>query len=484
MSSSAAEAAEPAPVAGLVPHRWLILAFISIAQLMVVLDATIVNIALPTAQADLHFSNADRQWVVTAYALAFGSLLLLGGRVADLFGRKNAFLIGLVGFASASVLGGSAQSLTVLILARVIQGVFSALLAPSALSLLIVTFTVPAERGKAIGIFGAVAGSGASVGLLLGGFLTEQFSWRWTLYINVLFAAVAFVGALVLLRPAPRGRTHLDIPGTVLASAGLFSLVYGFANAVSQSWSSVNSWGFLIASALLLAAFGFWQTKAAHPLLPLRVLLDRNRGAAFLALLVLGAGMLGELLFLTYFLQQVLDLSPVRTGFAYLPMNLCIMATAMTGASFVVSKFGPKLVASVGMLLALGGAVWFTTLDADSGYAAGVLPGLLLSGLGLGLVFATGISQATAGVAGPDAGVAGAMVNTMQQVGGSLGPALLNTVVVASTTAYLNSHRSQLSDVGAASVHGYTTAFAWAAAFFAFGLVVTGLLFRRKGAVA
>ncbi|MFF5500020.1 MFS transporter [Streptomyces aquilus] len=486
MSSSATEAASPAsaPAAGLVPHRWLILAFIGVAQLMVVLDATIVNIALPTAQADLRFSDADRQWVITAYTLAFGSLLLLGGRLADLFGRRNAFLIGLVGFAVASALGGSAQSFTVLVVARVVQGVFSALLAPAALSLLIVTFTDPAERGKAIGVFGAVAGSGASVGLLLGGFLTGQVSWRWTLYINILFAAVAFVGGLVLLRRTPRTRTHLDVLGTVLASGGLFCLVYGCADAVTHGWSSAQSWGFLAASAVLLAAFGGRQARAEHPLLPPRVVTDRNRAGAFFALLVLGAGLYGELLFMTYFLQQVLHFSPVRTGFAYLPMNAGIMLTAMSGASVLVPRFGPRLVASGGMLLSLVGAVWFTRLTPDSGYVSHVLPGLILTGLGMGCVFATGMSQATAGVAGRDAGVAGAMVNTVQQVGGSLGPALLNTVVLSSTTDYLVSHHSKLPPVvAAASVHGYTTAFAWAAGFFAVGLLATVVLFRRPAAV-
>ncbi|MFG2357925.1 DHA2 family efflux MFS transporter permease subunit [Streptomyces sp. NPDC048521] len=481
MSSPVTDVTTPPRAGALLPQRWLILAFIGVAQLMVVLDSTIVNIALPTAQADLHFSDSDRQWVVTAYALAFGSLLLLGGRLADLFGRKNAFLVGLVGFALASALGGSAQSFEVLVIARVVQGVFSALLAPAALSLLIVTFTDPAERGKAIGIFGAVAGSGASVGLLLGGFLTGHFSWRWTLYINVLFAAVAFVGGLVLVRRTARSHAHLDIPGTLLASAGLFCLVYGFANADTHSWSSVNTWGYLVASAVLLAVFTLWQTKSQHPLLPMRILAHRDRGAAFVALLVLGSGLFGMLLFLTYFLQQVLQYSPVRTGFAFLPMNASIMLTAVTGASVLLPRFGPKLVGSAGMLLCMSGAAWLTTLDTQAAYTTDVLPGLVLTGLGLGSVFATGMSQATAGVAGQDAGVAGAMVNTMQQVGGSLGPALLSTVVASSTADYLSEHPGHRPSVLVeASVHGYTTAFVWAAAFFAVGLVVSGLLFRLK----
>ncbi|MCD0485008.1 MFS transporter [Streptacidiphilus sp. ASG 303] len=463
------------------PHRWLILAVIGVAQLMVVLDATVVNIALPTAQLDLHFSDADRQWVVTAYALAFGSLLLLGGRVADLFGRKNAFLVGLAGFALASVLGGSAHGFGTLIIARLVQGVFSALLAPAALSLLTTTFTDPVERGKAIGIFSAVAGSGASVGLLLGGFLTENVNWRWTLYVNVLFAAVAFAGGLVLLRRTPRSRTHLDIPGTLLASAGLFCLVYGFAAAGTHAWSSPDTWGFLVGSVVLLALFALWQTRTTHPLMPPRILLDRNRGAAFAALLVLGAGLFGMLLFLTYYLQQVQHFSPVRTGLAFLPMNLSMMLTAASGAGVLVPRFGPRLVMGSGMILSAGGALWLTTVGAHTGYSAHVLPALIVMGLGMGAVLATAMGQATTGVAPQDAGVAGALVNTMQQTGGSLGPALLNTVFASRAAGYLARHHGGIPGVrSAATVEGYRAVFLCAAVFFAVGLVVVGLLFRRR----
>ncbi|WEH30775.1 MFS transporter [Streptomyces sp. AM 3-1-1] len=469
---------------GPVPHRWLIMVFIAVAQLMVVLDATIVNIALPTAQRDLGFSDADRQWVVTAYSLAFGSLLLLGGRVADLFGRKNAFLIGLVGFALASALGGAAGSFEVLIVARAVQGLFGALLAPAALSLLTTTFTDPAERGRAFGIFGAVAGSGAALGLLLGGILTEHLNWRWTLYVNIAFAAIAFVGGLLLLRRTARDRTKkLDVPGTLLASAGLFCLVYGFANAETHTWSSVSTWGFLVASALLLAAFCFWQTRTAHPLLPLRILLHRDRGAAYAAMLVAGASIFGISLFLTYYLQQVLGLSPVRTGLAFLPMSGAIMVTATTGASVLLPRFGPKLVVSVGMLLGGIGALWLSRLDVDSSYAGHVLPPLVIAGLGMGAVMATAMSQATAGVAHSDAGAAGALVNTMQQVGGSLGTALLNTIVASGAADYLAAHDARAPKARlAAGVHGYSDAYVWTAVFFAVGLVAAGLLFRRRRA--
>ncbi|MGW2690036.1 MFS transporter [Streptomyces sp. NPDC001414] len=464
-----------------VPNRWLILAVIGIAQLMVVLDATVVNIALPSAQADLGFSDADRQWVVTAYALAFGSLLLLGGRVADLFGRRNAFLIGLVGFATASALGGAAGSFEILVIARVLQGVFSALLAPAALSLLTTTFTEPAERGKAIGVFSAVAGTGASVGLLLGGFLTEHLDWRWTLYVNIAFALAAFAGACALLRRTPPSRSALDLPGTLLASGGLFCLVYGFAYAEKHSWTAGSTWAFLAGSVVLLAAFCFWQSKAAHPLLPLRILTHRDRGAAFVSLVVVGVGLFGVLLFLTYYLQQVGGFSPVRTGLAFLPMNFAMMLTASTGAGVLVPRFGPKLVVATGMLLGAAGALWLTTVTTDGGYAAHVLPALILLGLGMGAVIATSMGQATAGIAPHDAGVAGALVNTMQQVGGALGPALLSTVIASSTAEYLAGRDGGNPAVRlAAGVHGYHAAFLWIAVFFAFGLVVTGLLHRRR----
>lgn len=488
MTTPAADTAlaggKAAPAAGPAPHRWLILALIAIAQLMVVLDATIVNIALPTAQRDLGFSDADRQWVVTAYSLAFGSLLLLGGRVADLFGRKNAFLIGLVGFALASALGGAAGNFEVLITARAVQGLFGALLAPAALSLLTTTFTDPVERGRAFGIFGAVAGSGAAVGLLLGGILTEHLNWRWTLYVNILFAALAFAGGLVLLHRTRRNPgARLDVPGTVLASAGLFCLVYGFANAETHSWSAFATWGFLLASAVLLAAFTFWQSRARHPLMPLRILLHRDRGAAYVSMLIAGASIFGISLFLTYYLQQVLGFSPVQTGLAFLPMSFSIMLTATTGTSVLLPRFGAKVVVSAGMLLGVGGMVWLTGLGTDSGYAGHVLPPLIVAGLGMGAIMATAMSQATAGVGHQDAGVAGAMVNTMQQVGGSLGTALLNTVVASTAADYLSGRDARDPGVRlAAGVEGYSTAYAWTAVFFALGLVVAGLLFRRHRA--
>ncbi|TRV74689.1 MFS transporter [Streptomyces sp. 130] len=455
------------------------LGVIGLAQLMVVLDATIVNIALPSAQQDLGFSDGNRQWIVTAYALAFGSLLLLGGRVADLVGRRVVFLTGLVGFAGASAIGGAAPSFEVLVLARALQGLFGALLAPAALSLLTTTFTVPKERAKAFGIYGAIAGAGGAVGLLLGGVLTEYLDWRWCLYVNLGFAFLAFTGGWRLLTAgAPADRPRLDIPGTLLVSAGLFCIVYGFSEAESHAWSSPLTWGFLVAGAVLVAAFAWWQTRAAHPLLPLRVVLDRDRAASFLAMFISGGGMFGVFLFLTYYLQKSLGYSPVSTGLAFLPMVACMIASSVTTTNVLLLRFGAKPIVPTGMGIAAAAMVWLTALDLDSGYAAHVLPPLLCLGIGLGAVFATVMNLATAGVGPRDAGVASATVNTSQQVGGSIGTALLNTLATSAATNYLVCRRPTPPVVARAQLESYATAYWWSAGFFALGLVVTLFLYR------
>ncbi|MEV0219832.1 MFS transporter [Streptomyces sp. NPDC050704] len=462
-------------------HRWWILAIIGLAQLMVVLDATIVNIALPSAQADLGFSDGNRTWIVTAYSLAFGSLLLLGGRIADLFGRKPAFLVGVGGFAVASAVAGAATNFEMLVAGRALQGLFGALLAPAALSLLTTTFTDPKERARAFGIFGAIAGSGAAVGLLLGGVLTEYMNWRWTLFVNLFIAAFAMVGALMLLKRTARDRnSKLDMPGTVLVTTGLFSIVYGFSNAESHDWSSPLSWGFLAAGTVLLTAFTWWQTKASHPLLPLRVLLDRDRGASFVAMLISAAGMFGVFLFLTYYLQLSLGFSAVKTGLAFLPMVAALMVTATLSTSILIPRIGPKIVVPLGMVLGAVGMVWLTALDMNSTYAAHVLPPLVVTGLGIGLVMAPAMSLATSGVATDDAGVASASVNTMQQIGGSIGTALLNTLAASAATSYLvgKDPTNKLNQAQAA-LESYSTAYWWSAGFFAAGALLTVLLYRR-----
>jgi EmrB/QacA subfamily drug resistance transporter len=461
--------------------RWWILAVIALAQLMVVLDATIVNIALPSAQKDLGFSDGNRQWIVTAYALAFASLLLLGGRIADLFGRKTAFLVGVAGFAAVSALGGAATGFGMLVTARALQGVFGALLAPAALSLLNTTFTDAKERARAFSVYGAVAGAGGAVGLLLGGVLTDALDWRWTLYVNVLIAVVAFAGGLRLLtnhRDAANGK--LDMPGTVLVAAGLFSLVYGFSNAETHDWSSALTWGFLIAGGLLLAAFAWWQNRTAHPLLPLRILLDRNRAASFVAVLISAGGMFGVFLFLTYYLQLNLGFSPTKTGVAFLPMVGALMVASQLGTTVLLPRVGPKVVVPLGFAVAAAGMAWLTGIGVGSSYASAVLPQLIVIGAGLGVVMPAAMQLATGRVTAEDAGVASATVNAMQQVGGSIGTALLNTLAASAATTYLAGRDATSKLVQAkATIESYTTAFWWSAGLFAVGAVLAFLLYRR-----
>jgi EmrB/QacA subfamily drug resistance transporter len=465
------------------PHharRWLILVVIGLAQLMVVLDATIVNIALPSAQQSLGFTDGARQWVVTAYALAFGSLLLLGGRAADLFGRKRALLVGLAGFAVASAVGGAANGIEMLLIARGAQGVFAALLAPAALSLLTTTFTDPKERGKAFGVFGAIGGGGAAIGLLLGGVLTEYLDWRWCMFVNIIFAVIALVGASVLMRheDAPGDRPKLDIPGALSATAGLFALVYGFSNATSDAWSSASVWGFLAAGVALLATFVVLQTKVAHPLLPMRVLLDRNRGGAYIAMFLLAIGMFAVFLFLTFYVQQNLDFTPIQSGVAFMPMVATLMISATSATAILLPRFGPRLLLTLGMLIAAGGMWWLSYIDTTSTYSNGVLFPLMIFGVGIGLSMAPAMSIAVLGVDAHDSGVASATVNTAQQIGGSIGTALLSTIAANAATSFLAGKTPSQQLLAEAAVHSYTTAFGWAAGIFAFGAVVCGLLLR------
>jgi EmrB/QacA subfamily drug resistance transporter len=461
-------------------HRWWALAVIGLAQLMVVLDGTIVTIALPSAQEALHFTDGGRQWIVTAYSLAFGSLLLLGGRLADLFGRKTTFVIGLIGFAVASAVGGAATSFTMLVTARTVQGLFAALLAPAALSLLTTTFTETKDRARAFGVFGAIAGSGAAIGLTLGGLLTEYFSWRWTLYVNDLIAIFALAGAIAFLRRSiPANRPRLDVPGVVLVSAGLFCLVYGFANADADSWGNPMVWGFLTAGPALLLAFFLWQARAHPPLLPLRILADRDRGAALAAVLIVSAGMFGVFLFLTYYLQGTLGYSPLRNGLAFLPMVGMVMLVSQLATNWLAPRLGPKVIIPLGLLLAAIGVTGLTRLDLHSTYSAHVLPPLLLIGAGMGLAMPTAMSRTTLGVRMTDQGVASAAANSTQQIGGSISTALLNTLAVSAAIRYTKSHLTDPLVQANAAVHSYATAYWWSAGFFTFGALITAILFRR-----
>lgn len=463
--------------------RWVVLGVLALAQLMVVLDATIVNIALPHAQSSLGFDNADRQWIVTAYALAFGSLLLLGGRLSDLWGRKTTFIIGLVGFAAMSAAGGAAVNFDMLVAARAGQGVFGALLAPAALSLLTTTFTDPAERGKAFGIFGAIAGGGGAIGLLLGGMLTEWADWRWCLYVNLVIAAIALVGAsLFLSSHRADNRPKLDLPGVITVSVALFSIVYGFSNAETNGWSDWATIAWLVAGAILLGVFVWLQSRTAHALLPLRVIADRTRGGSYLVVLIVGIGMFGIFLFLTYYLQQNLQFTPIQTGLAFLPMIGALIITATTSTAVLLPRFGPRWLMTIGMFVAAGGMVYLTQLSDTSSYATDILPALVILGLGLGASMAPAMQGAISGVSPSDAGVASATVNTMQQVGGSVGTALLSTIASSAAASYITDHAAgaanaqQLSLL--AAVHSYTVTFWVAAGVFAAGGLVAALIVR------
>ncbi|WP_327066056.1 MFS transporter [Kitasatospora sp. NBC_01250] len=458
------------------PRRWKALGFIALAQLMVVLDATIVNIALPSAQRSLGFSDTNRQWVITAYALAFGGLLLFGGRIADLWGRRRTFMTGLIGFALASALGGAAQSTGMLMGARALQGLFGALLAPAALSLLTVTFTEAKERAKAFGIFGAVAGGGGAIGLILGGVLTEYLNWRWTFFINVPFAIIAVTGAVLVIRePAgTRNRNRLDIPGVLLVSTGLVSLVYGFTKASEDGWTSHVTLALFAAAVVLLSAFVFVESRVSAPLLPLRVVLDRNRGGAYLSLGLAVIGMFGLFLFLTYYMQTVLGYSPVMTGVAFLPM----VAGMITGSTQIGARLMNRLPARAlmgpGFLVASAGMLILTQIKVDSSYWL-ILPGLILMGLGMGTAFMPAMSLATFRVRPQDAGVASAMVNTSQQVGGAIGTAALSTVATSASKAFATSHpinpkspvELQMLVQAQTAVHGFSTAI-----WFSFGILL------------
>ncbi|MGN9806575.1 MFS transporter [Micromonospora sp. L32] len=462
------------------PRRWLVLAVIAISQLMVVLDATIVNIALPEAQADLGISDADRQWVVTAYTLTFGGLLLLGGRIADYWGRKRTFLVGMVGFALASAIGGLATTGGMLFAARALQGAFGALLAPAALALLTVLFTEPKERAKAFAVYGAIAGGGSAVGLVLGGVLTQYIDWRWCLLVNIPIAVVALFAAIPLV-PESRahGDTRYDIPGAVVVTAGLVSLVYGFTRAAEDGWDATATIGFIVAGVVLLAAFVVIELRSSHPLLPLRILLDRNRGGAYLASTLIGAGLFGAFLFLTFYFQQTLGYTPVEAGLASLPITAGVLISA-GAASQLLPRVGAKPLMVAGAALAAVAMLSLTQIDVDSSFVAHLLPAQVVLGLGLGFTFVPLSSLALVGVPEHDAGAASATLNATQQIGGSLGTALLNTFFTSAVTAYLAGRIPDPTTVAQATIHGYSVAFAWGAALILVAGLTTMLLIKVR----
>ena len=479
--SSATQGRPAAPA----DRRWLVLVVVAIAQLMVVLDSTVVNIALPAAQRSLGFPNDDRQWVVTAYALAFGSLLLVGGRLGDMYSRKWVFITGLAGFAVSSAIGGAAVSFEMLVAARTLQGAFGAILAPSALGTLVSTFQDPRERGRAFGVFGSVAAGGGGVGLILGGVLTQYVSWRSTLYVNLVFAAIAVAGALMYMRSSrPANRPRMDWPGAVLACAGLFLVVFGFSRAETAGWTAGLTIGSLVLGVLLLAAFVVAERWGSHPLLPLRVILDRTRGGSYVAVGLAGIAIFGIFLFLTYYLQEVKGYSPVTSGLAFLPMIGCILLSSNVSSIVTLPRLGPRVLITTGMLLGAGAMTYLTQLTVTSSYPGGVLPALLILGLGFGMIFAPAINTATAGVPRQDSGVASALVNTMQQVGGSIGTAALSTIALTATTSYLAAYSTGPLAPAIAATYGYTVAFAVSAGIFSLGVILAIVLLPSRQRLA
>jgi EmrB/QacA subfamily drug resistance transporter len=440
-------------------RRWLALVFLSLAQLIIALDATVMNIALPSAQAAIGFSDADRQWVITAYTLAFGGLLLLGGRIADLVGRRTAFVIGLLGFATASAVGGAAAGLPMLLLARAAQGAFAALLAPTVLSALAITFTEIGERAKAFAIFGAIAGGGGALGLVLGGVLTENLGWRWCLYVNIPIALAAAVGGWLLVSDArgARGR-RLDASGALLVTAAMVAVVYGCSRAASTGWGSPWTVGMFGGAFVLLVLFGARESRVENPLLPLRILRDRNRAGAYVSVATAVAGLLALFLFLTYYLQVVLGYSPTSTGLAFLPLSGAVFLSSQAIAARLLPRVAPRALIVPGLLLGAGAMGLLTSLPVEGGYAVRVLPAELILGLGMGCVFVPAVNLATQRVDRRDAGVAAAVVNTCQQVGGSIGVAVLNTIAAGATTAFLAKHQGPVRSHTEALVHGYRVA--------------------------
>jgi EmrB/QacA subfamily drug resistance transporter len=470
-------------------RRWAALVFIALAQLMVALDATIVSIALPSAQRALHFSTADRQWVITAYTMALAGLLLLGGRIADRFGRMRVFVVGLGGFALASAAGGAAPDFAALVAARAAQGAIAALLMPTALSLLAVTFTDPRERATAFTVYGSIAGSGAAIGLLLGGALTQYLAWRWCLYVNVPVAAVAAFGAWRLIPaitpPAAGGRSpgshpRFDAWGVVLIGGFLVALVEACTRAVSTGWSDPAVLALLPGSGVLLAAFVVREARAAAPLLPLQMVLDRTRGGSSVAVLLATAGIFAAFLFLTYYLQVVLRYSPLEAGLAFLPVPVGSQLGSWLIARRLMPRVAPRLLMASGLLVAAAGMGLLTQLGPASDYLTLVLPAELLLGFGTSSAMVPAFSSATLGVEPRLAGVAAATVNAAGQVGASVGIALLNTVAAIATSAYLVTHAAGRATGLDALVHGYATATLWGTGILVLGALVTALLVNAK----
>ncbi|WP_313539986.1 MFS transporter [Leifsonia aquatica] len=459
-------------------RRWWVLGILTLSQLMVVLDVTIVNIALPSAQAELGFADDGRHWLVTGYALAFGSLLLIGGRLSDYFGRRRMLVVGLIGFALASALGGFAQSFEMLLAARVLQGAFGAVLAPAALSLVSTTFEDRRSRIRAFSIFGAVSSAGGAVGLLLGGVLTEYLSWHWCMFVNLPIALAALAGVGLITKQPVVGRTKLDLPGALASVAGMVALVFGLGNAEKGGWWDLWTLAPMLVGVALLVVFVLIERRATNPLLPLRVIADRNRGAANIVGVLVNGGLFGVFLFSTYFLTEALGYSPLATGLSFVPVVLGIIVTSALVGSPFAARFGPRYVIAIGAALAGIGLVMLSGAGAHSEFVSDLLPGLIVYGLGLGLVFGRLQEAATARAERRDIGVASALINASQEVGGAAGVALISSLAAGATAALLASAPASTTLAVSASVASYHAALWVAVGLYAVAAVASLLLFR------
>ncbi|MER7789667.1 MFS transporter [Streptomyces sp. NPDC097640] len=464
-------------------HLGLALIVIATAQLMVVLDATITNIALPSIQTDLHVSASNLAWIVNAYALAFGGLLLLGGRAGDLYGRRRMFRVGIATFTLASLLGGLAQNEGLLIGARIVQGIGAAISAPSALSLIATNFPEGKPRNRAMGVYAAMAGLGSTVGLLLGGVLTDYLDWRWVFFVNIPIGAAVLVGTKVLAE-GERYTGRLDVPGAITGTGGLISLVYAITRGGEDGWTDTLTLGFFGAAAVLLVLFVTLQTRTAHPMMPLRLFKDRNRAGAYTSMLFVGVGMFATFYFLTLYMQQILGYSPVQTGLAYLPFSVGMGAAAGV-SSRLISRLTPRQIAGPGLAVGAAGMFWFATLGPGASYVTHLMPAMFVTAVGLGMTFVPMTLGAVSGVRDQDSGIASALLNSSQQVGGALGLAVLSTVSTAAANDRLPNAAGTLyralamkdfglvTRAGDALTHGYTRAFAVAAVFFIGALLIT-----------
>ncbi|HEY3842868.1 MAG TPA: DHA2 family efflux MFS transporter permease subunit [Acidimicrobiales bacterium] len=452
-------------------RKWFALAIICVAQFMVILDVSIVNVALPSIQRGLHFSEQNLLWVLNAYALFFGGFLMLGGRVADKLGRRRVFVVGVVLFTVASLFCGLASSTGWIITSRAVQGLGAAILSPAALSILTVTFEEGRERNTALSIWGAIAGAGGAFGVLLGGILTQEVGWQWIFYVNVPIGSLVVLASVFILAPslAEDERRGFDIPGAIALTGSLVLMVFGLVKSTSWGWASAKTVGILAVAVVIMAVFVLIERRTASPLVPLAIFGNRSLSASNLVSLALGASIFAMFYFLSLYMQEVLRYSALKTGIGYLAIAGAIIVAA-GAAQALVAKVGVRVVMTTGMVLAAGGLIYFTRISPQGSYVGTLLPGFLLAGVGMGLSFVPVTIGAMSGVAPDEAGVASGLITTTQQIGGALGVAVLSTIAVSATTRYVGSHGH--SAASAALNHGFSIAFWFAALFAAIGAVL------------